>query len=183
MESDDCVIQGQGPVMTISSFGRARFTVPKGQRHEIAKPSANFGARHELKDCGRESRGDRARLQRGAHPGAGAPPGPPSAVRSAAHRGRRRLRGWDLPGGAGLPRRPAGQRLPPPLKPRQRGRDPHRGRCGDRAAGHHPGRGPRVRPARVRDHDQPAPPGPRGRRLRRARLRRPERLLVLVRAG
>lgn len=39
MERDDRVTKfGQGPEMTVSSFGRARFTVPKGQRHETAKP-------------------------------------------------------------------------------------------------------------------------------------------------
>src|SRR6267143_4273262 len=39
MERDERVTQfGQGPEMTVSSFGRGRFTVPKGQRHRMAKP-------------------------------------------------------------------------------------------------------------------------------------------------
>src|SRR2546423_7662845 len=46
MESEDCVTQGQGPEMTVSSLGRARFTVPRGQRLRMAKPvRAGMGER------------------------------------------------------------------------------------------------------------------------------------------
>jgi hypothetical protein len=39
MERDERVTHvGQGPGMTVSSFGRARFTVPKEQRRATAKP-------------------------------------------------------------------------------------------------------------------------------------------------
>jgi hypothetical protein len=38
MERDDRVTRGQGPEMTVSSLRRGRFTVPKGQRREMAKP-------------------------------------------------------------------------------------------------------------------------------------------------
>src|SRR5437879_3113072 len=46
MESEGCVAQGQGPEMTVSSLGRARFTVPRGQRLRMAKPvRAGMGER------------------------------------------------------------------------------------------------------------------------------------------
>src|SRR6266851_1878995 len=44
MERDDRVTHvGHGPGMTVSSFGRARFTVPKGQRRGMAKPAIRYG--------------------------------------------------------------------------------------------------------------------------------------------
>ena len=43
MERDERVTQfGQGPGMTASRFGRGTFTVPKGQRHGMAKPAIRY---------------------------------------------------------------------------------------------------------------------------------------------
>src|SRR5260370_34928369 len=43
MERDDRVTHvGHGPGMTVSSFGRGRVTVPKGQRRGMAKPATHY---------------------------------------------------------------------------------------------------------------------------------------------
>src|SRR5436305_1114154 len=47
MDREACVTQGQGPEITVSWLGRARFTVPRGQRHAMAKPVL-AGARFSL---------------------------------------------------------------------------------------------------------------------------------------